>query len=121
MSILHKHNLTYFTDNSTKVGTNDVVGLGDNKMTVDTFRLDYGGVVAYISVTSDSCVPVLETIRGTLDNSKFIFVKVHEHYMIFAVLVLSNTKGHRTTFPAFTGGGIPRVPLHALFQVRAGI
>ncbi|XP_060562004.1 uncharacterized protein LOC132721675 [Ruditapes philippinarum] len=59
-------------DNSTKVGSKDVVGLGDNSMTVDTFRLDYGAVAAYISVTSDSCVPVLETIRGTLDNSPFL-------------------------------------------------
>jgi hypothetical protein len=65
--------LPCITDNSTKVGSKDVVGLGDNSMTVDTFRLDYGAVAAYISVTSDSCVPVLETIRGTLDNSKTSF------------------------------------------------
>ncbi|XP_053392815.1 uncharacterized protein LOC128555201 [Mercenaria mercenaria] len=59
-------------DNSTVVGQKDVVGLGDNVMTVDTYRLDFGGVVAYISLTSDSCVPVVETIRGSLDGSLFL-------------------------------------------------
>lgn len=53
------------------VSERDVVGLGDNDMTVNTYRLDFSSVVAYISLTSDTCVPVVETIRGSLDGSKF--------------------------------------------------
>lgn len=71
-SLLIKHRCN-ISDNATVVSEKDVVGLGDNDMTVNTYRLDFPGVAAYISLTSDTCVPVVETIRGSLDGSKFIF------------------------------------------------
>jgi len=58
-----------FTDNSTVVGTQDVVGFGDNDMNLNTYMMDYPGVRSYISMTSDNCVPVVDTTRGSVDGS----------------------------------------------------
>ncbi|WAQ96742.1 hypothetical protein MAR_029432 [Mya arenaria] len=60
------------SENATLVGNQDVVGFGNNDMSLNTYMMDYGNVRVYTSLTSDSCVPVVDTIRGELDGNNFI-------------------------------------------------
>ena len=45
-------------------------GFGLNKMAINSYRINMGDILVSFSVTAAGCIPVLETVRGTLDGSK---------------------------------------------------
>ena len=65
--MLNELMILFISDNATVIGSRDVLGLSSNSIAMDTYLINFGGVVdLYLSVTSDGCLPVLESFRGEL-------------------------------------------------------
>ena len=62
------------SDNATTIGTHAQLGYGGNMLSVDSYRIDAGGIQISLSVTTTGCIPVLESFRGSLDGGKDKFV-----------------------------------------------
>ena len=43
-------------------------------LSVDSYRIDAGGIQISFSVTTTGCIPVLESFRGSLDGGEDKFV-----------------------------------------------
>lgn len=62
----------FYLDNATMVSDGEVLGLGTNSIKLNSYRMDYGTIVAYIGVTAENCIPAMETIRGDINGSKYL-------------------------------------------------
>ena len=50
-------------------------GLDANNVKAKSFMIDYGNSEVYMSVTSDTCVPITEDVVGTFNGGKYrIFI-----------------------------------------------
>ncbi|KAH3864415.1 hypothetical protein DPMN_027433 [Dreissena polymorpha] len=58
------------SENATLVGSQDSVGFAPNVLRLNTYSMDGPGLREYASFTSDACVPVGDTVRGTIDGSE---------------------------------------------------
>ena len=63
------------TDNSTYIGS-AMFGVGDESLTVNTweFYVSYPGLLVKMAVTRDHCIPVAETIKGTIDGGQCVLL-----------------------------------------------
>ncbi|KAL4240417.1 hypothetical protein ACF0H5_001209 [Mactra antiquata] len=59
-------------NNATMVSQNIVIGIGSNSMKVDTYKFNFEGSAAFVTVSSENCIPVKEVIRGSLEGNNFI-------------------------------------------------